>query len=261
MKILSLIVIFTFFARLHGDVSLTLTQKPTVDNAITMLLDMDHSLNELESMEYHVLKKSSLNGQKYTESYTFSFLAPFFFRIEVVEPVKRSVVVTSDHLIEYIPEARKARKNSFENLSKEDRSLVVGRVLSRATVEGLRLGDVKAMADVLEKVTVDPENHDIWILEGRDSRYRIAIDFKRKVVIETELKNEKNDVILKTKNFSFNEVAPNIWFPSEIHVTYPSESGLIKSTVYLSNVKVNEKISKDSFLFEKPRGVKWITEK
>jgi outer membrane lipoprotein-sorting protein len=262
MKQMTLMIFLVLALQLQGQESPSSVPKQSaIEDAIALLRDIDRRFDQLQSIEYHVVKKTGIKGQKYTESFSFSLQAPASVRIDVEKPSRRLVVITEESLIEYIPEARKARKTLFESIKGSERHALISNVLSRATVEGLRIGNTEEMMKRLDRVSVQGESEGLWVLEGSKPDYRIVVDSKRHVLVETELKNENDKVILKTTAVDFNEVVPGFWFPTEIHATYPSDSGWIESTVYLTEVKINTSIPQESFFFHKPRGVEWVLDK
>jgi len=124
----------------------------------------------------------------------------------------------------------------------------VSGVLARVAVEGLRVGDTRAMLPRVQRITPDAQQSGALWVEGEGPRFRVLVDPIRQVVLATELWDAHGDIKLRTTADDFVEAAPGQWLPQRVTVVYGATEGTVTSTMHLGAIRVNAII--DSVLFE-----------
>jgi outer membrane lipoprotein-sorting protein len=209
----------------------------------------------LQTLQYTVERTTSSARHSTLERWIFRYRKPGDLRIDYQLPEARVIIVTGAALIEYLPSARKALRTDLSKLKPEEKAQRIGAVLARVSVEGLRVGDTRAMLSRVQAVTADAQQAGALWVEGAGPRFRVLVDPARRSVLSTELWDARDDVRLRTLAADFVEAAPGQWFPQRIDVVYGTEAGTVTSVMRLSDIHVNVALAGDVFDFAPVKGV------
>lgn len=193
----------------------------------------------LQTLQYTVERSTQSPRRTMQERWLFRYRQPGDIRVDYQQPQDRVVIVTSSNLVEYLPAVRKAMRTNLTLMKPPERLQRVGGVLARVSVDGLRVGDTRAMLGRVRQVRPDEQQAGAWWIEGEGPRFRVLVDAKRQVVLNTELWDARGDIKLQTTAKDFTEVVPGQWFPQHITAIYGTAEGTVTSTVRLSDMHVN----------------------
>ena len=209
---------------------------------------VEQRFEALETLQFTVERTTQSARQQMQERWQFRYRKPGDMRIDYQSPQDRLILVTPGYLVEYLPAVRKAMRTDLARLPAAERTARVGGVLARVAVEGLRVGDVRAMLARVQRVTPDDRQAGAQWVEGEGPRFRVLVDPARRVVLATELWDARGDIKLRTTAEDFTEAVPGQWFPQRITAVYGTVEGAVTSTVRLSAIRVNAAV--DPALFE-----------
>ncbi len=200
---------------------------------------VEQRFEALETLQYTVERTTQSARQQQQERWQFLYRKPDSIRIDYQSPQDRLLLVTPGCLVEYLPAARKALRTDLTRLPAAERSVCVGRVLARVAVEGLRVGDVRALLARVQRITPDDRQAGAQWVEGEGPRFRVLVDPVRQVVLATELWDARGDLKLRTTAEDFTQAATGQWFPQRLTAVYGTAEGSVTSTVRLSGIRVN----------------------
>ena len=209
---------------------------------------VEKRFDALQTLQYTVERNTQSARHTMQERWQFRFRQPDNIRIDYQQPQDRVILVTSSNLVEYLPAVRKAMRTNLALMKSTERLQRVGGVLARVSVDGLRVGDTRAMLGRVRQVRQDEQQAGAWWMEGEGPRFRVLIDAKRQVVLTTELWDARGDIKLRTTAEDFVEATPDQWFPQRLTAVYGTAEGTVTSTMRLSAIRVNA--SMDPTLFE-----------
>lgn len=239
--------------------SLQLPQKANAVNVPSpreLFNRVEERFTAITSLSYTVKRSASSNQQVAKDRWLFRFKSPDKIRIDYLEPYSRLIVTDSTTLMEYLPTARKAIKTNLAAIAPEDREKFLIGVFKRVSVDGLRLGNYQEMLQRAVKVSdVNLGERRAWLVEGRNPSYLLFIDQEKSVLLKTEIYDADGQLILRTESTELFELAPGFWFPREIRSSTRASAGFYKTTVKLSDIKVNEVTADQTFQFYPPAGV------
>uniref|UniRef100_C6E6V2 Putative outer membrane lipoprotein-sorting protein n=1 Tax=Geobacter sp. (strain M21) TaxID=443144 RepID=C6E6V2_GEOSM len=216
----------------------------------------------LQSISYSVKRFSTSKQQAAGDRWLFSFKSPDKVRVDYLEPYSRLIVTDGASLLEYLPSARKALKTDLVSASPQKRAMVLNGALGRVSVDGLRLGNYQEMLRRAVKVTpARVGENKAWLVEGANPRYLVFIDQEKEVPLKTEIYGADGGLILRTEASSLYQAAPGFWLPREIASTTRAADGFYKTTLSLSDIRVDEAIADQVFRFDLPAGVEIATSK
>jgi len=202
----------------------------------------------MQTLQYTVERTTQSPRQQVQERWRFCYRAPDNIRIDYQAPQDRLILVTPASLVEYLPAVFKALRTNLTPLPAAERAARVGGVLARVAVEGLRVGDVRALLARVQRITPDTRQAGALWVEGDGPRFRILVDPTHQVVLATELWDVRGDIKLRTTAEDFVEATPDQWFPQRLTAVYGTAEGTVTSTMRLSAIRVNA--SMDPTLFE-----------
>lgn len=215
----------------------------------------------VETLSYTVKKITTLkNKQKHEEEWVFHYKKPGSVRIDYQVPHERLIILDEKNLVEYIPVMKKAIRTDLTVPSKEKSDRIVADVLSHVSVDGLRVGNYKELekkAVTVRKVAytgVDAYLVDAYLIEGTDPRYLMYIDKTKNALLRTEIFDKKGSLVIRTEASRFVEAVKDFWMPREIHITYNTPEGFVQSKILLQDIKVDETIPGELFIFSPPKG-------
>jgi len=210
----------------------------------------------VETLSYTVKKISTLkNKQKSEEEWVFHYKKPGFVRIDYQSPHERLILLDEKNLVEYIPVMKKAMRTDLTAPSKEKSGRIVADVLSHVSVDGLRVGNYEELEKKAISVRkVAYAGVDAYVIEGTDPRYLMYIDKMKKALLRSEIFDKKGSLVVRTEASRFIETAKDFWMPREIYITYNTPEGFVQSKILLRDIKVDETIPGDLFVFSPPKG-------
>ena len=201
---------------------------------------VEQRFEAMQTLQYTVERTTQSARQQMRERWLFHYQKPGNIRIDYESPQDRLLLVTPASLVEYLPTLRKAMRTDLTRLSAADRAARVGGVLARVAVEGLRVGDVRALLARVQRVTPDARQPGAQWVEGEGPRFRVLVDPARQAVLATELWDAHGDIKLRTTAEEFVEAAPGQWFPQRLTAVYGTAEGAVTSIVRLGDIRVNE---------------------
>jgi outer membrane lipoprotein-sorting protein len=216
---------------------------------------VEQRFEAIQTLQYTVERTTQSTRQQMQERWLFSYRKPGDIRIDYQSPQDRLILVTPANMVEYLPAVRKALRTDLARLPAAERSARAGGVLARVAVEGLRVGDVRALLARVQRVTPDARQAGAQWVEGAGPRFRILVDPARQAVLATELWDAHGDIKLRTTAEDFVEAAPGQWLPQRLSAVFGTADGTVTSTVRLSGIRVNAALDPALFQFVPDRKV------
>ena len=209
----------------------------------------------MQTLQYTVERTTQSPRQQAQERWRFRYRKPGDIRIDYQSPQDRLILVTPTNMVEYLPVVRKALRTDLTRIPLAERTSRVGNVLARVAVDGLRVGDTRAMLARVQKVREDEQQPGAWWVEGEGPRFRVLIDPKRQAVLAMQLWDVRGDTKLQTTAGDWLEVAAGQWMPQRIQAVYGTAEGVVSSLMRLSNIRVNAAVEAGVFAFEADKSV------
>lgn len=216
----------------------------------------------ITSLSYTVKRKVSLKRSSSEEQWFFRYRdsGSGTTRIDYLVPHERTIIVDSDALWEYIPSAKKAMHTQLKRLPVDARQQTVGAVLSRVSVDGLRLGSYEEMAGKAVKIeSASLSGREMYRIEGAGPKYVVHIDKSRNVLVKMEIFDKDGRLVIRTEASRFIEVEKDFWMPQEIRASYTTPEGPVKSTVVLQDIRVNAPMQDEVFQLKLQKDVAVIS--
>ncbi|MBI2441916.1 MAG: hypothetical protein HYV35_11175 [Lentisphaerae bacterium] len=208
------------------------------------------------SMQYTAERTVKTDRMSIQERWRFRWQSPGCFRIDCQAPVERLIVVNETGLWEYLPSKKQAAHTDFAGMLPAERERRIAGVCAPVSIDGIRLGQYVEMAKRAIKVVPEgPETDGLLRIEGKNPRYVIVVDSKRRVVIKTEIYDGDGTVKLRTFAADFLEVQPALWYPSRVEATYRRDNGYVTTETVLGDIAVNLPIPTGFFEFKPPAGI------
>jgi outer membrane lipoprotein-sorting protein len=226
-----------------------------VARAEQLFATVEKRFDALQTLQYTVARTTQSARHAMQERWLFQYRQPGDMRIDYQQPQDRIIIVTSSNLVEYLPAVRKALRTNLAVLKLEERRQQVGSVLGRVAVDGLRVGDFRAMLERVQRITPDTQQAGAWWIEGEGPRFRVLIDERRQAVLSIQLWDARGDIKLQTAAGDWMEVMAGQWFPRRIQTTYGTTEGVVNSMVQLDNIHVNVPLEAGVFDFVPDRKV------
>jgi outer membrane lipoprotein-sorting protein len=222
----------------------------------------------LESLELRVERKTTIGRTSHSESWAFRQKGRDVFRVDYTFPQERVFIGTASELWEYIPAAKKARRIDLARLTGSQRIEVLGSVLSRLALNGLRFavdpaGDAQSGGPVLSLVgTSTMGGRPAYCIEanmpGDPPRgLRGWLDTERLVLLRSEFLAEGGKVVARVDAANVAEAAPGIWFPHKLTFQAMGSKGASQE-ITLTRVRVNEPMDDSLFTFVPPEDVEVV---
>lgn len=223
---------------------------------------VEDRFDKLQSISYTVKRFTASKQQAADDRWLFRLKSPDKVRVDYLEPYSRLIVTDGASLLEYLPSERKALTTDLASLAPEKRTAVLSGVFKRLSVDGLRLGNYQEMLRRAVKVTeARLGENKAWLVEGANPRYLVFIGQEKAVLLKTEIYDADGQLILRTESSAMIEAAPGFWLPREIASTTRAPGGFYKTTLSLSDIRVDEAMADQVFRFELPAGVDIATSK
>lgn len=221
--------------------------------------EIEDRFDRITTLSYKVKRIVTTKTSNSEEQWTFRFKKPDLVRIDYTSPHDRLVILGNDVLWEYIPKVRKAARTMLAPLDRDKRERTVNQVMMHVTVDGLRLGKYQEMEKKAVSVrTVSIAGTAAYQVEGKDPRYVVLIDREKKVLLRSEVYDQKGALVLRTEASRFVEAGKGFWMPREVKATYATENGFLQSTVLMSDHRVDTVIPDSIYQFTVPQGVELI---
>jgi outer membrane lipoprotein-sorting protein len=225
------------------------TPTGVVARAERLFAAVEQRFEAMQTLQYSVERNTQSARRAVQERWLFQYRQPGNVRIDYQQPQDRVIIVTGSTLVEYLPAARKALRTNLAVLKPEEHRQQVGSVLGRVAVDGLRVGDSRAMLARVRQVRADDQQAGAWWIEGEGPRFRVLIDERRQAVLSIQLWDARGDVKLQTAAGDWMEVVAGQWFPRRIQTTYGTAEGAVNSVAQLDNIRVNVPLAAGVFDF------------
>ncbi|MFC1856165.1 outer membrane lipoprotein carrier protein LolA [Thermodesulfobacteriota bacterium] len=208
---------------------------------------------EIETLSANIVKVTRIDGKEYNEEWNYYFKNPDMMKIEYLKPHERSLVLNKDSLIEYIPEAKKAKYADLSVLEEGDREEFISTAFSRVIIFGLRLGEVmKGDAKISE---VELDGRKAYLIDSDKPDYQIWIDVETKALLKQASYDEKGALTYYTKGEDFKMFDGRFLLPKRISAVLSDnekETVILNYDMVLYKLKVNEDIPDDVFKLQLP---------
>lgn len=252
--------IISLFAAMHLLFSVQQVHATDLPSPGELFRQVEERFTAVGTLSYTVKRLASSKKQAAEDRWLFRFKTPDKVRIDYLEPYNRVIVADGTNLVEYVPVAHKAIKTDLSAVSPEKRKKILSGVFKRLSVDGLRLGNYEEMLRRAVKVTeIRLGERDAWLVEGATPRYLVYIDREKLALLRTEIYAANGELVLRTESSAFIEASRGFWLPREIITDYHTSEGFYRTTVKLSEVRVNDVIADRIFQFAPPAGVEIIT--
>ena len=235
------------------------TNAPSVAQAVGLLEEIARRFTQLQSLQYHAERVSTVGRRTVTERWRFAYRSPDRLRLEYLAPQVRLVTATPDVLWEYIPAAGKALKTDLRKLEAEDRSQRLLQSLARVALEGLHPSPIEPFKARATRAALHPADAGLWVLEGESPRYRLTLEPVRKLLMASEVYDDQGNLTIKTEAADAVNLGSEGWFPGRIRVSHLLDAETIVSEVRLTDVQLNQPVADNRFEFTPPPRVRVMT--
>ncbi len=213
---------------------------------------------QIETMTADVSRKSSRGETRLVEKWRYYYKKPDMFRVDYIEPHKRFLVLNRDELIEYIPEVKKARVISLTGMNDSEKTALYTSAFKRVAILGINLGYIPKGNVKIKRVTLG--DYDADFLESKSPDYQIWTEVKSGALLKHVVYEDGKPVYTTTGN-DFKRFSDGIMLPQKIELTLPDEAdsgSVVKSTMILNELKINDGISDSIFDYKLPDGIQII---
>lgn len=214
------------------------------------LLEVDSKAAALQNVRY-VASRTTDQGQIHAEErWVFAGEAGGRFRIDYVGDTSRQIACDGHVLWDYIPSMNAAQKVNLDALPPEERAKILGGVLSRVTIPGLRTGlDASGMSNVAwgEDRTVNGRAVRTAVATNEQgARLTYALDNDQGYLLSSTI--EENGVfVVSTEGSDFRQVAPGVWVPGRVISTSPAPGGKVRVEIQLIQMVLGDDIPDQLF--------------
>jgi outer membrane lipoprotein-sorting protein len=242
-------------------VSFSVCADPTPD-ARQIVSDLEARFDSFSSLSFEVSRTTRTSDQSQADKWVFTYKKPDKLRIDYLEPHKRTIVASATELVEYIPQLEKAMKTDLRATPEADRSKIIARSTAPVAIMGLRLDTIGgANPAELSPTLVGEETIDgskTYRIELRTEAKQAAgneatawIDPLRQVLVRSEARDERGNMLFSTEAGRFREIEEDVWFPGLIEVRKYGSSSTTE-TCRLRNIQVNTPVPDTVFRVELP---------
>lgn len=213
----------------------------------------------LDHLAYVAERTSQKGRQKQTETWSFVYRKPDDVRIELLGSQARVITLNRTNLWEFIPSVRKAMRTDLSSLSDAERTKRMMQVISRVAIDGMHPGDVDSLCtNLARREPVAGLEHTVRFV-GEDPDVTVEVNTQRMYMVSSEINNNDDELVLRTRVMDVVEVAPGYWFPVHLELVHRDGKEFIRSTVRLRNVTVNGRPDDGLFQFTPSPGVEVIS--
>ncbi len=242
-------------------VSFSVCADPTPD-ARQIVSDLEARFDSFSSLSFEVSRTTRKSDQSQADKWVFTYKKPDKLRIDYLEPHKRTIVASATELVEYIPQLKKAMKTDLRETPESDRSKIIARSTAPVALMGLRLDTIGGSNPAeLSPTLVGEETIDgakTYRIELRTEAKQAVgneatawIDPLRQVLVRSEARDERGNMLFSTEAGRFREIEEDVWFPGLIEVRKYGSSSTTE-TCRLRNIQVNMPVPDTVFSVELP---------
>lgn len=214
------------------------------------LRQVDAGAAALQNVRY-VASRTTDQGQIHAEErWVFAGEAGGRFRVDYVGDTPRQVACDGRVLWDYIPSMHAAQRVNLVAMSDEERARILGGVLSRVSIPGLRTGlDASGMSNVTwgEDGTVNGRPvRTVIATNDKGGKLTFTLDAAEGYLVSSRI--EENGVfVVSTEGAEFKEVAPDVWVPSRVISTSPAPGGKVRVEIQLIQLVIGDDLPDQLF--------------
>ena len=217
------------------------------DKSFAEIIDSVNSkFDRIETLSANVTRISYKANSTVEERWDYFFQKPDKIRVDYLKPGKRFLVQNINKFVEYIPEIKKANVIDLSGYSEYDKKVFYEKVFTRVSLRGLRLGAVKKGDVKIKRVSLN--EFDAYFIDSEKPKYQIWVDSKSDALIKHVIYDDDGEIVYSSEGEDFKSFEGGFLLPQKINIVLPEKEGtLIKSVMFLNNMKVNEHISESKF--------------
>lgn len=224
---------------------------PTPDEALARL---DSAAKVLETVQYGATRVTETGEQTHRETWRYASEPGGRFRIDYFGETQRQIASDGKVLTEYVPARRQARRYDLSALDPDKRAEVLGGILGKVSLPGVRSG-VQAATEMAELSWGDPTERNgrtlLTIIGTGEQAGDLAytIDQEHGYLVTAEIR-QQSEFVVRTESRQHREVAPGFWLPTEVTSIAPGPGGSVRVDLRLNGVVVGEDANDDLFTID-----------
>ena len=220
------------------------------DDPRAALAEVDDRAAALSTIRYGAVRTSTQGELEQRESWHFASEPGGRFRIDYAGDTKRQIVCDGHTLWDYVPAARQAQRFDLDAMDRDERDALLGRVLSRVSVPGLRTG-WQATADATYAWGVDGDEggrptREVLVTDDVGGRLSFVLDVEGGYLVSSRI-DKSGDFVVETSGSAHKEVRPGVWVPTRVTSTSPAPGGKVRVELQLNQSTVGQDLPDSLF--------------
>lgn len=211
------------------------------DDPAAALASVDARAAPLEQIRYKAVRNTVNGDRNVEERWLFASGTGGRFRVDYFGDTTRQLVCDGHVLWDYVPARRAALRVDLDALPADERATVLGQVLSKVSVPGLRTGyEAAGLTEFAWAAEGEQGGAPTRTVVGRDARggqLSFTLDVEHGWLLSS-LIEESGIFVASVDSSDFREVRPELWIPHRVVSTAPGPGGKVRSEILLRQVEV-----------------------
>ena len=212
-------------------------------SAVDLLAGIDARVEALGPFRYGVVRSTEQKGARIEERWRFVSGGDGRFRIDYSGDTQRQIVCDGHILWDYIPSAKMARKIDLSAIGDEERRQMLGRVMQKTSIPGLRAGVAAAGMEweYAAGAVGGDEPIVVYGIDEKGGEITMTLDAQGRYLLRSEIRQDGRFVVsIDADQHTEAKTGSGVFFPGHVEMIAADDAGETRVSMKITQIVAGE---------------------